>query len=494
MAVSRTAPASEKQEAVREVEALYVDMIARARRTIYMENQYFTADRIGDALEARLHELDGPEIVVVVRKLSRGWLEELSMESLRSLLVARLREADRHGRLTVVYPHIDGLEPDSCIDVHSKMMIVDDELVRIGSSNIANRSMGLDTECDLTVDCDGRDDVRRAIRMLRATLLAEHLGSTPRLVQETIERTGSLRATIVGLRQDSRTLKPLEDLPQVSAGLIQVANVVDPEKPVALADLMKIFSSGAGEAGQWVEPGPAWGKIVAMAMVLAALTALWQLTPLSQLLDADRITVWAEEFADQWWGPLVTVLAYTPAVITMFPRSPITLFAVIAFGPWLGFLYAMLGAELAAGLTFMAGKQLDRNTVRRIAGARLNDMIQVLRRRGLLAITALRLVPLAPFSVESAVAGAVGVNAWHFMLGSAIGILPGVLASTIFGDQLHDALKDPATINYWLLAAVIVVMAAATLAVRRWLMLSAAGAAASHYPETPHGPASARTT
>lgn len=494
VAVSRTAPASEKQEAVREVEALYVDMIARARRTIYMENQYFTADRIGDALEARLHELDGPEIVVVVRKLSRGWLEELSMESLRSLLVARLREADRHGRLTVVYPHIDGLEPDSCIDVHSKMMIVDDELVRIGSSNIANRSMGLDTECDLTVDCDGRDDVRRAIRMLRATLLAEHLGSTPRLVQETIERTGSLRATIVGLRQDSRTLKPLEDLPQVSAGLIQVANVVDPEKPVALADLMKIFSSGAGEAGQWVEPGPAWGKIVAMAMVLAALTALWQLTPLSQLLDADRITVWAEEFADQWWGPLVTVLAYTPAVITMFPRSPITLFAVIAFGPWLGFLYAMLGAELAAGLTFMAGKQLDRNTVRRIAGARLNDMIQVLRRRGLLAITALRLVPLAPFSVESAVAGAVGVNAWHFMLGSAIGILPGVLASTIFGDQLHDALKDPATINYWLLAAVIVVMAAATLAVRRWLMLSAAGAAASHYPETPHGPASARTT
>jgi len=180
-------------------------------------------------------------------------------------------------------------------------------------------------------------------------------------------------------------------------------------------------------------------------------------------------------------------------VITMFPRSPITLFAVIAFGPWLGFLYAMLGAELAAGLTFVAGKQLDRNTVRRVAGARLNDMIQVLRRRGLLAITALRLVPLAPFSVESVVAGAVGVKAWHFMLGSAIGILPGTLASTIFGDQLHAALKDPATVNYWLLAAVIVVMAAATLAVRRWLMLSAARTTVSHHPEAPHGPASTRT-
>jgi len=493
VAISRTAPASEDEEGVREVEELYVDMIARARRAIYIENQYFTAGRIGDALEARLREPDGPEIVVVVRKLSHGWLEELSMESLRSLLVARLREADQHDRLTVVYPHIDGLEPDSCIDVHSKMMIVDEKLVRIGSSNIANRSMGLDTECDLTIDSDGRDDVCSAIRMLRATLLAEHLGSTPRLVQETIERTGSLCATIVELRQESRTLKSLEDLPPVSAGLIQVANVVDPEKPVALADLMKIFSSGEGEVGEPLRAGPAWGKIAAIVVVLAALTALWQLTPLSQLLDADRITAWAEEFGDQWWAPLVTVLAYTPAVITMFPRSPITLFAVIAFGPWLGFLYAMLGAELAAGLTFVAGKQLDRNTVRRVAGARLNDMIQVLRRRGLLAITALRLVPLAPFSVESVVAGAVGVKAWHFMLGSAIGILPGTLASTIFGDQLHAALKDPATVNYWLLAAVIVVMAAATLAVRRWLMLSAARTTVSHHPEAPHGPASTRT-
>ena len=69
----------------------------------------------------------------------------------------------------------------------------------------------------------------------------------------------------------------------------------------------------------------------------------------------------------------------------------------------------------------MLGQKLDRDTVRRVAGAKLNGILQVLRRRGLLAMTALRLVPLAPFAVEGVVAGAVRVKLWDFMIGTAIG-------------------------------------------------------------------------
>lgn len=475
VAISRTEPPANGHGGVREVEALYVDMIASARQAIYIENQYFTADKVGDALEARLGEAQGPEIIVVLRKLSHGWLEELTMESLRTRLIARLRAADRYDRLRVLYPYIDGLQAGTCIDIHSKMMLVDEDMVRIGSSNIANRSMGLDTECDLTLHANGREDVQQAIRALRAQLLAEHLGSTPQVVQQTIDQTGSLCAALSQLQRDGRTLKPLTDLPEISETVLAVASVADSERPVVLTDLVKIFNPDTnGAAVTQRRSGPVWSRIAIIAAAVAGLTALWRLTPLAELLDARHITAWAREFGNLWWAPLATMFAYTPAAATMFPRPLITLFAVVAFGPWMGFVYAILGIELAAWVSFVAGKLLDRDTVRRLAGSKLDEVIQVLRRRGLLAITALRLVPLAPFAVEGVVAGAVGVKLWHFMLGTAIGMLPGTLAATVFGGQVQAALDDPSSVNYWLIGAALAVMVVATWLVRRWLLASAA--------------------
>lgn len=475
--ISRTEPAVNGGTGVREVEALYLDMIAKARRCIYIENQYFTADKLGDALAARLAEPEGPEVIVVLRELSHGWLEELTMQTLRTRLVEKMRAADRHDRFRATYAYVAGLKDGTCIDVHSKLMIVDDDIVRVGSANLANRSMGLDTECDLTIEAGGRAEVQEAIRGFRSELLAEHLGFSPEQVRKTTAETASLRATIDRLHRDDRTLKPIVPA-QVSDTVLNMVSVADPEKPVELNDLMKVFNSDIKSESP--RRGPAWGKIAALLGVLAGLTALWKFTPLAQFLEADRIAAWAREFSGQWWSPIVTMLAYTPASLVMFPRPLITLFAVVAFGPWLGFAYAMLGVELAAWLTFFAGQRLDRGTVRRVAGAKLNDIIQVLRRRGLLAITALRLVPLAPFAVEGVVAGAVRVKLWHFMLGTAIGILPGTLAATVFGDQLQAALEDPREVNYWLIAAVVVLLGAATWLVRRWLLASASASKSQH--------------
>lgn len=471
VAIARTEPAINGSAGVREVEALYLDLIASARRSIYIENQYFTADKVGDALAARLGEVDGPEVILVLRELSHGWLEEVTMQTLRTRLIEKLRAADRYQRLRVYYPYIEGLRSGTCIDVHAKMMIVDDRCVRIGSANLANRSMGLDTECDLAICGEGREDVSGAIRALQYELLGEHLGFAAAQVRAAVERTGTLRAAIDSLQRADRTLKPLVPAP-VSPTVLNVASVADTERPVELADLMKVFNADI-DSGR---AGPAWGKIATIVVLLLGLTAMWKLTPLAEFLEAQRVTRWARDIGNQWWAPLATILAYTPAAVTLFPRPLITLFAVVAFGPWLGFTYAMLGIEFSAWLTFVAGKRLKRGTVRRVAGAKLNEMMQVLRRRGLLAITALRLVPLAPFAVEGVVAGAMHVKLWHFMLGTAIGILPGTLTSTVFGDQLQAALEDPRQVNYWLLGGVLALLATATWFVRRWLINSAASA------------------
>jgi phosphatidylserine/phosphatidylglycerophosphate/cardiolipin synthase-like enzyme/uncharacterized membrane protein YdjX (TVP38/TMEM64 family) len=468
VAIARTEPPVNGSPGVREVEALYLDLIASAQHSIYIENQYFTAERIGAALAARLAEKDGPEVILVLRELSHGWLEELTMQTLRTRLIRKLREADRYDRFRVFFPFIAGLKAGTCIDVHSKMIIVDDDVVRIGSSNIANRSMGLDTECDFTVAAHGRAEVQQEIRALRSTLLSEHLGTSPEAVQAAVERSGSLRGAIAQLTREDRTLKPLTDLNEASDTVLNMVSVADPERPVAMSDLVKLFTPDV----QSSKSMRGWLKLLLAILVIAALTALWKFTPLSALLEPQKITAWAKSAGSSWWTPLLVILAYAPASVVMFPRPVITLFAVVAFGPWLGFAYAMAGVEFAAWLSYVVGQRLSRGTVRRVAGQRLNRVIDVLQRRGLIAITALRLVPLAPFSVEGVVAGALRIKLWHFMVGTAIGILPGTLAATVFGDQLQAALRNPASVNYWLIAAVIALLAGATWFVRRWLIRS----------------------
>ena len=104
-----------------------------------------------------------------------------------------MREADRGGRFHVYYAHIDGLAEGTCIDVHSKLMIADDEWLRIGSANLSNRSMGVDTECDVVIEALGDPRVAETIRAFRDRLLAEHLGVGPDAVSTAIRRAGSTR-------------------------------------------------------------------------------------------------------------------------------------------------------------------------------------------------------------------------------------------------------------------------------------------------------------
>lgn len=402
------------------------------------------------------------------------------MHVLRTRLIQRLRQADTYGRFHVYYPHVDGLPDKICIDLHSKLMIVDDEILRIGSANLCNRSMGFDTECDAAIEARGNPRISRVIRDFRNRLLAEHLDMEPARVGRAVERHGTLRGAIDELAGRCRTLKPIEQLPDWPQAVIELASVGDPAKPVRLDQLIEDFSpeiavpEESGHADRRAQR-KAFLRRVALKvglffLVAGALTALWRYTPLAQWLDGERVTALANEFAHRWWAPLLILVAYTPACIVMFPRPLITLAAVVAFGPHMGFTYAISGILLAAFVSYLAGMRLPRHTVHSVAGTKLHHVVEALKRRGLIAMTALRLVPLAPFVVEGLVAGAIGVRLWHFMTGTFLGMLPGTLATTIFGDQLEAALQDPGRVNYTLLAAAVLSIALLSLAVRRWLV------------------------
>jgi phosphatidylserine/phosphatidylglycerophosphate/cardiolipin synthase-like enzyme len=91
--IARTIPEMPDQEPVHEIEALYVDLIARAQRWIYAESQYFASRKVAEAIAKRLEEAEGPEIVIVHPTTAEGWLEPIAMDWLAHAWWKRSRSA-----------------------------------------------------------------------------------------------------------------------------------------------------------------------------------------------------------------------------------------------------------------------------------------------------------------------------------------------------------------------------------------------------------------
>ncbi len=210
--VARTLPALPDRGEAREVEALDLAAIAAARDVIYLENQYFAARNIAEAIEARLREQYGPEVVIILPRSSESRLEQESMDSARELLFRMLKEADLYRRLGVYWP-VAGAGVS--VYVHSKVLVIDGRLLRIGSSNFNNRSLGFDSECDVAIEAQSGQSnhttVQREILFTRDTLVSEHLGVTVEDFREAMQGRGTFLQAIEGLRSTGRSLRKLTD-------------------------------------------------------------------------------------------------------------------------------------------------------------------------------------------------------------------------------------------------------------------------------------------
>ncbi len=231
VAIARSSPEMADCAPVTEIERLYLDQIARAKRMIYAESQYFASRRIAEAIAKRLEEEDGPEIVLINPVSAQGWLEPVAMDTARARLYESLRGRDKHRRFRIYHAYTAGGE---AIYVHAKIMIVDDRTLRVGSSNMNNRSLRLDTECDVTIDAaqPGNEQVGPTILAIRDGLLAEHLGLPRDEVTAHLAGSQSLIATIEALRGEGKTLRPYEP-PELSDMKAWLADneVLDAEGP-----------------------------------------------------------------------------------------------------------------------------------------------------------------------------------------------------------------------------------------------------------------------
>src|SRR5882724_5603794 len=462
VAISRTEPAYDVRQEVREVESLYLDSIRHAHRFIYLENQYLSSSAIGNALAARLREKDGPEIVMVLPQETSEWLEQVSMAVLRSRLLRRLRAADRFGRLHVYYPVLQ--DENVQVRVHSKVCFIDDRLLRVGSANLNNRSMGLDTECDLAVEAE-EPATGNSIASLRNRLLAEHLGVSPERVAAEHSAERSLVRAIEKLRGGKRTLGLLDG--SVSPALddmIPAAAIIDPERPLSPDELMQQFIP----TGTRRRAVPGLLRLAVIFLFVAALAVVWRATSLHALMDYGAISNWMMSLTDSALAPVWIAGIFTIGTLVLMPVTLLIIATGATSGPVLGFFYALCGSVLSAMVHYGLGRIAGKETVRRIAGSRLGHVQRQISRHGFISLLFARVVPIAPFAIVNLVAGAIQIRVRDFLLATLVGMSPGILAVVLLGDQLQRALQDPGIGNITLLMGLAIFFALLGAAFYRW--------------------------
>ncbi len=209
-----------------------------------------------------------------------------------------------------------------------------------------------------------------------------------------------------------------------------------------------------------------------VVLILLMLAGLWQWLAVQEAVDAellrrtlDRVT----RLRDHGLTVPLLLLLFVLGSLVVFPLSMLVAVTGLIFGPFWGFLIAFSGTMLASVATFWVGHFLGREAVSRLGGHWIGRLSDALGRRGVTTMVTVSLLPLAPFGITNLVAGAFGLRFRDYLLGSAVGIAPGLLAVTVVGSELATLIRaEDLDAVFWAVGVMAVAIGAAALLRRRY--------------------------
>ncbi|CAN5862635.1 VTT domain-containing protein [soil metagenome] len=433
--IARTQPRYDHEEPVREVEALFLASIREAKRHIYIENQFLSAPLIAECLAERLRQCPALEVVMVAPRAHESWIEKRTMRNGRIRFWRRVSRAGGK-RVRLLYPSVEQNGKATDTMIHSKIMVVDDRLLRVGSANLNNRSMGADTECDLVIEA-GNAAERAAILEVRNRLLGEHCGVGPAAVASALARHGSLVQATRELAANGHSLQAIDDgEPDDSVVADLAERVADPSIPLRPLRFVRHFLT------RFV-PGRIVVALGAIVLLILGFTLGWKYTALSELAEPRRIAELVSAGRGEPWAFAVVIGVFVLGGVMLMPLNIMVLGTAAAFGPWYGMLYSALGALANCLVVHTIAARFGKEALGRLLGGRWQRALAGVRERGVLAVATMRILPIAPYSLVNLAAGASGIRLVDFLLGSIIGLAPGLVLLSFLGDRLVRAVEHP---------------------------------------------------
>ena len=208
--------------------------------------------------------------------------------------------------------------------------------------------------------------------------------------------------------------------------------------------------------------------MLCFAVGLCILGAAWRWTSLSEWLDVSTVAASLKSIRNRPFAPWIVLAVYVVASQIMFPITLLILATAYAFGPWLGFVYGLVGSVVGALVTYFIGCWLGTETYNRVTRSRFDAIATVLREKGLAAVITTHLLPVGPFTFVNLASGVVRVGVWQFILGCTIGMLPGIALTTFFEHQLESTVHNPGILTGGLFAVSAALIVASVLWARHW--------------------------
>ena len=457
--------------AITQIEQLHLDMIAAAERFIYLENQYLSSHAITDALVERLEEPDGPEIILLLTQDTGGWLEEGTLGILRSRLLEKLVKADKHKRFGAYYPHVeDDSGNASQVYVHAKTMICDDRAVMVGSANLSNRSMKVDSEIMLTL---GLDEAATAAPELLRRLLSIHLGKSKETIDQSLESTHSINKTIRELRVDNlHQLRDLEiDFPGPIQRKLAETQLLDPDDPIDLGYwLRKTVSNDKKKKPtqksnrHWVTYAKIGAGVLVLFLLGLGLKEAW-----GGVIDKESVETFFQTLNESAWTlPLLFGIFFLAGLAAVSIKL-LLVSATLVISPWAAFGCGFLGSLLSAVAAFYLGKVAGESILKKFFADYIEKLSKKIQDRGVISVALLRLVPVAPFPVVNLVAGISKMKLRTFVGGSCLGMIPGMLGVVFVTYQAKSAYTDPTWQTWLYLALGVAALIGLTFGVKKFL-------------------------
>lgn len=166
-------------------------------------------------------------------------------------------------------------------------------------------------------------------------------------------------------------------------------------------------------------------------------------SPLHEMLEPRELGQWLARFRYEPWAPLAVLAVFIGGGLLMLPVTLMVVLTAVAFGPILGFAYALLASTASAGVSFLIGRGLGHRHVERLAGTRIHNLSRRIGHHGFLTIALLRMVPVAHFTIVSMAAGTSHIRIASFLAGTVVGMAPGMIVLFVFLDSLAAAARQP---------------------------------------------------